>query len=241
MTAIQNRRERLRAEAEAEIRQAARRLLLAEGPTAVTLSAIAREMGMTAPGLYRYYGSLGAVLDALRADLYGELTHHLEEARDVLSPEDALARLMAVSRAFRLWSVSHPAEFGLTFGAPPPGLSLRSSLGKGASALEAAGGRFGAVFESLFAQLWREHGFPIRPDNDIRPALRSQLHEYACALGGTLPLGAIEVFLSCWITLYGTVAMEVFGHLGFALTDAEAMFESQLEMLAGRLQLRVPG
>ena len=49
------RRERLRAETEREIRQAARALLVERGRDAVTLRAIARELGITAPALYRYY------------------------------------------------------------------------------------------------------------------------------------------------------------------------------------------
>jgi hypothetical protein len=45
----------------------------------------------------------------------------------------------------------------------------------------------------------------------------------------------MSVFLSCWIRLYGMVAMEVFGHLTFALTDAEPLFEVELRDLAGKL------
>jgi hypothetical protein len=43
------------------------------------------------------------------------------------------------------------------------------------------------------------------------------------------------VFLSCWIRLYGMVCMEVFGHLKFALRDAEPMFEAELRGLAALL------
>ena len=52
-----SRRDRLRAATSEEIIQTARRLLVQSGPEAVTLRAIAREMGMTAPGLYRYFDS----------------------------------------------------------------------------------------------------------------------------------------------------------------------------------------
>ena len=38
----------------------------------------------------------------------------------------------------------------------------------------------------------------------------------------------MHVFLSCWIRLYGLVCMEVFGHLRFALDDAEPVFEAEL-------------
>ncbi len=49
-----------------------------------------------------------------------------------------------------------------------------------------------------------------------------------------MPLGVTYVFLHCWMRLYGMVAMEIFGHLRFALDDAEPMFEAELREL-GRL------
>jgi hypothetical protein len=45
----------------------------------------------------------------------------------------------------------------------------------------------------------------------------------------------MQVFLSCWIRLYGMVCMEIFGHLKFALDDAEPMFEAELHGLAEML------
>ena len=48
------RRDRMRAATMEEITATARRLLVEQGPDAASLRGIAREMGMTAPGLYRY-------------------------------------------------------------------------------------------------------------------------------------------------------------------------------------------
>ena len=42
----------------------------------------------------------------------------------------------------------------------------------------------------------------------------------------------MQVFLSCWIRLYGLVCMEIFGHLKFAVADAGPMFEAELHSLA---------
>ncbi len=53
-----------------------------------------------------------------------------------------------------------------------------------------------------------------------------------------MPIGLLELFLSCWMRLYGAVATEAFGHLDFALSDgdAEALFEGLLGELAERLR-----
>jgi hypothetical protein len=45
-------------------------------------------------------------------------------------------------------------------------------------------------------------------------------------------VGAVLTFLRCWTVLYGAVAMEVFGHMSFALTDPAPMFEITLGDLA---------
>jgi hypothetical protein len=65
--------------------------------------------------------------------------------------------------------------------------------------------------------------------------LREELRNWSAEIPGELPLGVIQVFLSCWVRLYGMVAMEVFGHLRFAVADAEPVFEVELRDLAGTL------
>ena len=52
-----------------------------------------------------------------------------------------------------------------------------------------------------------------------------------------LPQGLLLTFLRCWVRLYGIVSLEVFGHLGFALDDAEPLFELMLAETAPLLGL----
>ena len=74
----------------------------------------------------------------------------------------------------------------------------------------------------------------------IDPGLRDQLSRYRDALGTDIPVGAVLTFLRCWTVLYGAVAMEVFGHIRFALEDAAPMFEMTLGDLATLVGLRYP-
>jgi hypothetical protein len=50
-----------------------------------------------------------------------------------------------------------------------------------------------------------------------------------------LPLGALAAYLGGWVRLYGAVTIESFGHLGFALDDAEPMFEAMLAEMRRQL------
>lgn len=232
MTAVSSRRERLRAATLTEIKDVARRLLVTEGVEAMSLRGIAREMGMTAPAIYRYFESREDLLAALVTDLYHELSGALEAARDALPPDDLAGRLMATSRVFRRWSLDHPAEFALVFGRPLPSYEVPQE-----GPLREADARFEAVFAVVFAELWARRPFPVAPESDIDPRLAAQLAEYGAARGGALPVGALKVFLECWARLYGQICLEVFGHLAFALPDPEPMFEDMLRDLGSRLGL----
>ena len=75
-----SRRDRLRAATIEEIIATARRLLVDNGPEAVSLRAIAREMGMTAPGLYRYFGSHEELIRHVIAGIFTELAADIHQA-----------------------------------------------------------------------------------------------------------------------------------------------------------------
>jgi len=79
------------------------------------LRAIAAEMGLTAPALYRYvdsyHGLLMLVAQAIFADVISEMTC----ARNRYEDDDPAAQILASTAAFRRWALTHPAEFGLIF------------------------------------------------------------------------------------------------------------------------------
>src|ERR1700712_4191518 len=111
-----SRPERVRAGTFREIKRTARRVLVDNGVDGLALRAVAREMGMTAPALYRYFTSREDLVDHVVADLYTELCDELEAVRDEVDPTRPGGQLIAVSRAFRSWATTHHAEFGLLFG-----------------------------------------------------------------------------------------------------------------------------
>ncbi|HEY3090148.1 MAG TPA: TetR/AcrR family transcriptional regulator [Jatrophihabitantaceae bacterium] len=231
------RRERAHAAAQAEILQAARRLLIEGGAERVTVRGIATEVGITAPGLYRYFSGREALLGELCSSLYDELADVLYEARDRDPDAPLKQRFLVTSFAFRKWALEHRPEFGLLFGAPIPGVLVDIHIDPDPAANR--GMRFGQVWLELFAELWRQHPVPVPDADELDPRLREQLTEYHEQIGRIVPLGAVVLYLSCWIQLYGAVATEAFGHLNFALHDgdAEALFHDLMGELAAKLGL----
>jgi AcrR family transcriptional regulator len=240
-----SRRDRQRAATTEEIIQTARQLLVQNGPEAVSLRAIAREMGMTAPGLYRYFGSHEELLRHVCANIFTELGGDIHQAIEAATapaepPSDQMAvkltvKMVAACREFRRWALDHKPEFGLLFGVPLPGLDDGRYDIADECALAFAG-----TFFTLFLELWRAAPFPVPPLEQVDPGLRDQLSRYRDALGTDIPVGAVLTFLRCWTVLYGAVSMEVFGHMSFALQDAAPMFEMTLGDLASLVGLRYP-
>jgi AcrR family transcriptional regulator len=238
------RRERTRAATVDEIKQTARRLLVAEGPSAVTLRAIAREMGMTAPGLYRYFPNHEELVEALVVDVYAELAEHLAAVGSAVT-EGPAKRIVTVAKEFRTWAVTHPREYGLVFATPVGSLADLTAPAGAPDAVELAGMQFGRVFLEIFFELWRAQPFPVPTEGELPGSLVEQLRVFRTTLGEALeqsvadvPIGAFQVFLRLWAQLYGLVAMEVYAHLTFCLTDVEPFFDANLYEMGQMLGLK---
>ena len=232
LSEMPSRRERARADTVLEIKRTARRVLVEHGVDGLALRAVARQMGMTAPAIYRYFSSRENLVDNVVADLYGELCDVLEAVRDAAAPATPGVQLLHVSRAFRTWATTHRPEFGLLFGSAGQQVLPEDAHDHGDRPSQLGGARFGAVFAELVARIYLEQGFEVPEESDLDPALAAQLREWCAKLPVPLPLGVVHVFLGCWIRLYGLVCMEIFGHLRFALHDAQPMFEAELRSLA---------
>jgi AcrR family transcriptional regulator len=231
-TTTPTRRERLRSATVAEIKASARRLLVDGGAPAISLRAIARDMGMTAPAIYRYFDSLDTLVIALISDYFEEVRVEVEQVGAAHADAGPATRIAAMVRAFRLWSLAHPAEFALMFGSPVPGIAPFAIQ---CGPLNDAGARFGEAFLSVLADLYAITPFPAPPSDVLDGPLRDTVSPYFATHGEKFPLPVVYAFLSSWTSLYGIVAMEVFGHLQWAVTDVEPLFELELHRAISRL------
>ena len=114
-------RERARAELTSEIKAVARRQLAEEGAGALSLRAVARELGMVSSAVYRYFPSRDELLTALIIDAYDSVADAAETAEGAVPRTDPLGRWMATCHAVRAWALANPHEYALIFGSPIPG------------------------------------------------------------------------------------------------------------------------
>jgi AcrR family transcriptional regulator len=86
---------------------------------AVTLRAVAREVGIAAPSIYAHFPDRDAILMAVVARIFDELTEAVEKG---LGPDmaDPVDRLVAGCTAYVAFGLDHPARYRMLFSEPWP-------------------------------------------------------------------------------------------------------------------------
>ncbi|MCS0602823.1 TetR/AcrR family transcriptional regulator [Streptomyces sp. LP11] len=108
-------RERYRAQVRDEAKRLAWEQIAAAGPSALSLNALARRLGMTGPALYRYFAGRDALLAELIRDACRDLTATLRAGAAAGAGPGGLAE------ALRAWALAHPQRYFLLYGTPVPG------------------------------------------------------------------------------------------------------------------------
>ncbi|MCZ2859265.1 TetR/AcrR family transcriptional regulator [Blastococcus sp. VKM Ac-2987] len=221
-------RARVRAEITGEIADAARRQLAEVGAAALSLRAVARELGMASSAVYRYVPSRDDLLTRLIIDGYDALGAAAEGADDpAAAPRD---RWLAVCRAVRAWALAHPHEYALLYGSPVPGYTAPRDTVPAAA-------RVGVVLGRILGDAARAGVLP-EGSGERDPALVSD--ETAAVLGGSHPAIDEDVrvrALLTWSSLFGVISFELFGHFTGSVADHDRWFDRAVGELAGTLGL----
>jgi AcrR family transcriptional regulator len=196
-------RDRIRAEMLREIKDVALRQLADGGPQALSVNAIARELGVSGPALYRYYAGRDALLTELIVDAYTDLAAALRAA----GPD-----LTATAAAYRAWAVAQPHRYRLLFTAPLPGWDAHDE--RLVTAAQAA-------MDVLLSI--------VTDGPDPGPPLTAQIAGWAARRGvGDVHPGAAAAAIRMWSRLHGLVSLEIEGNFASMGLDAEALFAAEV-------------
>jgi AcrR family transcriptional regulator len=240
----QGRRERLREETWRELKVAALAEVRDVGAAGLVLRSVARRLGMSPAGLYRYVDSREALLTVLIADGFHDVADHLLVAlggdpaaavaadRPVprvttIAPPGSgpAARLEAVALTYRSWSVTHPNEFGLLFGDPIPGYAAPEG-GVTVDAMRRLGTALATPILELSAL------GELRVHDGLRAPGVADTMGPMSDLGEDLPGEVAALLLLTWGRLHGQVSLEVFGHHHWLLPDGcEALYRAEIARL----------
>ena len=198
-------RDRARVETTAAILDAARRQLAEVGAAALSLRAVAREVGMVSSAVYRYVPSRDDLLTRLVVEAYDAVGAAAEDARRPSDPPRAQWR--SVWRAVRSWAQAHPAEYALVYGSPVPGYVAPPDT-------VAPGARVGLVLAAIVAEHATLAVDPGGAAHAVVPDLVPGLDD-----------ARAPAAVAAWTQLFGTVGFELFGQYENGVTDRDAFFD----------------
>lgn len=226
------RREKFRQITIDEIKSLAR-LQMAEGGTAsLSLNAIAKQMGMSGPALYRYFESRDALITALIVDAYQALADALEETAARFAGQPARESLREVLLSYRRWALDHPVDFQLIFGNPIPGYQAEEKITAPTA---------GKVFAPILRILERVYQQESRPYPDFLANIPSQvqirLSTSLREFHPSLPEKVVYIGIVGWYHIHGMIMLELFNHIQPLVSDPGAFYRFEIERLMDSMNL----
>jgi AcrR family transcriptional regulator len=224
-------RDRARVELTRAILESARRQLAEVGPAALSVRAVARDLGMASSATYRYFRSRDDLLTALIIEAYDEVGEAVERAdAAVTDRSDLTGRWRVVCHAVRDWAVANPHDYALVYGSPVPGYAAPETTVASAGRVPLTLLRLAHDAEAASLPL----GAPV---GDVDEAESKALGGIRELTDFTISDERLVRCLIVWATLFGHVSLELFGHMHNGVLDYEAHFAAVVDALAADLGL----
>ena len=228
----------------------ARRQLATEGAAALSLRAVARELGMVSSAIYRYVPSRDDLLTLLIVDAYDALGSAAERAEARVNRADLTGRFSAVCVAVRRWALKNPHEYALIYGSPVPGYQAPElTIGPATRVAVLLGGIAAAsvgspVGPAAGTRATADRAAGDRPVGDrsvmgggaVDPAVSRAIAPVRAAFPSEIPDDVIVRWLMAWTYLFGAISFELFGHrhgvVAPSLAARDAFFAEEVSRLA---------
>jgi AcrR family transcriptional regulator len=211
-------RARAREAITAEIMEAARRQLAAEGAAALSLRSIARELGMVSSAIYRYVDSRDDLLTRLIIEAYDSLGTAAEDAVAASAGQPDAERWVATAMAIRAWALARPHEYMLLYGTPVPGYAAPDDT-------VAPGTRVTLALLSIVrdAAATGRLSAPML-GVDAPTQLAGDLERLATIVDLPVPSSVLLATLGAWTQLFGLLSFELANQTRGVVEDHAALF-----------------
>jgi AcrR family transcriptional regulator len=226
----EKRREKLRQATQTEIKEIARRLMAENGTAGLGLRAIAREMDVTAPAIYRYFPGLDDLITELIIENFHALAAAMDDGAHSAPETDYAGRLMGMLMAYRQWALDNPIDFQLIYGNPIPGYVAPAER-----TMPAARRGFDVVVEILDGALKAGAIIPPPEYHALPGAITAQLEGVIAHEGYDVPVVVVYLATVGWTRIHGIVMLELFDDIQPILGDTEAFYRLEMHMLLKQL------
>ncbi|MFI6048762.1 TetR/AcrR family transcriptional regulator [Streptomyces violascens] len=206
-------RERYRAQVRAEIKQHAWEQIATAGASALSLNAIAKQMGLSGPALYRYFAGRDELITELVRDAYRSLADTLRAAAEA---SESGADIATLAHALRGWALADPNRYFLVYGTPVPGYHAPGDITVIADEI------MRMLLDACTALPWDGPATPF--------AEHLQEHRH-WAEGHPAPPAALQRALAFWTRLHGALSLEAAGHFAGMGFDPGRLYAAELDDL----------
>lgn len=247
MTTLGSPRERARTAFMADLLDAGRARLVADGAAGLSLRAVARDLGVASSAVYRYVASRDALLTLLIIEAYDAVGAACEDAAAAAreAGEPPAQVWLAVGRAFRAWALANPRSYELIYGTPVPGYAAPQDTVAPAT-------RVWAVIVGVVLDAHADGTLdPAGPDFDADGLADPGVMTFGAAVAGD-PGRAVALAgrpdwsereavrsFTLFASLLGAVTAELFGHFHRVTADGARAFDAILATAAVGVGLRV--
>jgi AcrR family transcriptional regulator len=220
--AVPSRRQRLRAQTLAEIREHAYAQIGQGGPAALSLNGIAKTMGMSGPALYRYFSSRDELMATLVTESYEDLADTVDAAAKQARARSPEQRLRTALDAVRDWALKAPHRYRLVFG---------STYGSGEldpARIIPTAHRPMSVILAAISDIHKGSGHATVTDT----VLRRQLKGWAENTDEPHDDPAVLLLgLTAWTRLTGILSLEIEGIFTQMGIDPERLYQAEINQL----------
>ncbi|PXX70761.1 TetR family transcriptional regulator [Nocardia tenerifensis] len=206
--------------------------LATQGAAALSLRAVARDLGVVSSAVYRYVGSRDELLTLLVVDGYNALGDAVDAAL-AENPGDPIEQLRVLGRTVRHWALAEPARYGLLFGTPVPGYHApEQTMDPGIR-----------VITAMLVLFARAHELGLLRAPSAQPRVSAPLATSFARIRDEFQLDLPDWLLvrgaTFWPSLFGAVSADVFDMYGQnSFADRDELFDHQLDALLDMLGYR---
>ncbi|MEV7323165.1 TetR/AcrR family transcriptional regulator [Streptomyces sp. NPDC093970] len=206
-------RERYRSQVRSDIKARAWEQIAKSGATGLSLNAVAKELGMSGPALYRYFGSRDELITELIRDAYRGLADTFRAAADSGAGVDGLAHTL------RRWALDDPQRYFLVYGTPVPGYHAPDDIT--------------AIAQEIMTALL-DVCAAAAPEAPVSAGFTAHLAQHRAWAGDHSASPAVlRRALAFWTRMHGVLSLELAGQFTGMGFDAERLFEAEVAELAG--------
>ncbi|RAG87576.1 TetR/AcrR family transcriptional regulator [Streptacidiphilus pinicola] len=206
-------RQRYRAQVRAEIKRHAWEQIAAAGASALSLNAIAKQMGLSGPALYRYFANRDELITELIRDAYQSL------ADTFRARAEAGTSLRGLADTLRVWALDDPQRYLLIYGTPVPGYHAPEDTT-----------RLSAEVMAVLLDACAAEGLPELPPSPLQAHLADH-RAWAGEHPATPP--ALHRALAFWTRLHGVLSLELAGHFTGMGFDPARLYDAEAEAVTG--------